>query len=91
MVGTEICITHWIPYVTICPETNLPELIFIKAHFSRFKELFEIRRRIAREIKRERKRYMEDIADDLLRAIPEADAIEVVLMFRKHRVKIYKR
>jgi len=81
-------ITHWVPFVTVCPVTRLPELIYIKVTFGHFAELFEVRRRLKECVRSNRLSYMEDIAERVMNAFEDAIKVEVNLAFNRHKVVV---
>ncbi len=88
MVRSVITITHWFPIITFCPVNSLPDFVFVEVEFTdKFAELYEVRRIIKRTI-RFKKKFMEDLANDILCRFPEASAVRLRLMFNKHVITI---
>jgi hypothetical protein len=83
----SVTITHWFPIITFCPISGLPDLLYVKAKFDQFKELYGVRRKIKAKL-RFRVIFMEDAAMEIKTLFPEASEVEVRLMFSKHIVKI---
>ena len=83
-------ITHWLPIATFCPVNNLPDLIFVEMTVqNEFVELYSARR-IIRKILSGKTIFMEEVAELVLNAFPQAKSVKVRLMFNKHVVE-YKR
>jgi hypothetical protein len=87
----NVIVRHWLPILTWCPVNHLPDLIYVSVIFTDDKdhELYAVRRQI-RRIVRGRKRFMEDLAEDVLTAIPDAEAVTVRLAFDRHNVTVYR-
>ena len=80
---------HWFPRITICPVNNLPDLIYASVQFQAgFRDLYEVRKIIARYIPHFKRGYMEDFASSLFEAFPSAVAVEVRLAFNRHIIRI---
>jgi hypothetical protein len=77
-------ISHWLPIVTICPVNGLPDVVYIYAYFEGFAELYEVRRTI-RRLASMRCAFMEEIAADVLKEMPDTCfCVEVVLLTGRH-------
>lgn len=84
-----VIVRHWFPILTFCPVNGLPDLIYASVTFedNLDHELYAIRRRI-RKLLSGRKRFMEDLADDLAREFPEATTVSIRLAFDRHVVHV---
>lgn len=80
---------HWLPILTICPENNLPDLIYVTLEFENEpdQDLYWIRKTIRKAVSG-RKAYMERIAQDLLDMFPMA-VVTVRLAFGRHVVTVF--
>lgn len=75
--------------MTICPVNNMPDLIYCSVeHDNQFVELYKARKLMATVVSAHRCAFMEVIADALMRAFPDASAVEVRLAFNRHIVRI---
>lgn len=83
----QLRISHWLPIVTFCPVNRLPDFIYITVTFESFAELYAVRKRI-KKIASWRLRFMEDIAQDVLLAMPAAKEVEVRLLTGRHVVTL---
>lgn len=83
-------VRHWLPIVTFCPVNGLPDVIYISVEFNEFIELYAVRKKI-REATMWKKKFMEDIAEDIRKLFPQSTKITVQLAFGRHVVKIYPR
>jgi hypothetical protein len=83
-------ITHWFPIITLCPVNNLPDPIYIevKCH-DKFVELYAVRKLLRKKFAW-RTLFMEDVAQEVLKEIPEASEVTVRLWFNKHTVKLLR-
>lgn len=81
---------HWLPRLTICPVNGLPDLIYCTVAIDNsHHDLYVVRKKVASIVPFRRKAYMEDIAQDLVEAFPEATYVEVRLAFNRHIVRMY--
>lgn len=76
-------VSHWLPIVTRCPVNGLPDVVYVYAHFGSFAELYAVRK-IIRKTCMWRKAFMEDLAQDVLTALPDAAQVEVRLLTGRH-------
>ena len=67
----SIIIQPWIPVLTFCPFTNLPELVNIRIVFGDIFEVYAVRKAIKNIVRRKRKRMLEDIVLDIAENILE--------------------
>lgn len=83
-------IRHWLPFVTICPVNKLPDFLYVTITFDlsdeglAFPELYDVRRRVAKIVKRNRLTFMEDLCMELDIEFPLAKEIKVALWFNRH-------
>jgi len=76
-------VSHWLPIVTFCPVNGLPDVIYVYVYVEGFSELYALRKQI-RKLCSLRKCFMEDLAVDVLTAIPEASRVDVQLLTGRH-------
>jgi len=76
-----------LPIITVCPENNLPDLVYVTVETKEFLELYAVRKKIKRLL-RFKCLYMEAAAAAVLSEYPEASAVEVRLLFNRHVVRI---
>ena len=82
-------LSHWLPIITICPVTKLPDLLYISLTFKEeFVELYQFRKQL--KIFNFTETYMELVANDLERMFPNAVEIEVKLLTGRHIVRLVK-
>lgn len=87
-VQSIVTIAHWFPIITFCPVNRLPDFLFVTVvHTDRFVELYKARRKI-RETLMWKTLFMEDAAERIKEAFPEAEVVTVRLMFNKHKVTL---
>lgn len=77
-------VSHWLPVVTRCPLSILPDLVYVRVTFEGFAEIYSVRRRIFKELWW-RRAYMEDLAQTLIEHMPSAKQVEVRLLFNRHQ------
>ena len=87
MAIRKVSIRHWLPIVTFCPVNNLPDLIYIEVEFrgDQFAELYTVRKKV-RQIASMKKKFMEDICDEVFMAFPECSSVTVTLALGRHVV-----
>lgn len=79
-------VSHWLPIVTRCPLARLPDFVYVYVYFTgAFAEMKEVRQKVRKEISW-RKGFMETLAIRLLEKFPTAEAVEVRLLFGRHKV-----
>lgn len=91
MSGRIVNVRHWLPIITICPVNHLPDLIYVTVSFDDMElhELYDIRKRI-RKVASWKKKFMEDIAEDLFREFRGCTSVTVTLAFGRHEVIRYE-
>lgn len=92
MSGRIVNVRHWLPIITFCPVNHLPDLIYVTVEFEgtdEVHELYAIRKRI-RKVAAWKKKFMEDIAEDLFREFRGCSAVTVKLAFGRHEVIRYE-
>lgn len=91
MPGRLVSIRHWLPIVTFCPVNHLPDLIYVTVEYDDMDlhELYAIRKRI-RKVASWKKKFMEDIAEDLFREFRGCTAVTVRLAFNRHEIVRYE-
>ncbi len=89
-VSLSLIVRHWLPIITFCPVNRLPDVIYISVGIDKFAELYGLRRTI-RKTASWRLAFMEDIAAEVLKAIPEASWVELRLAFSRHVVRVTRK
>lgn len=81
-------ISHWVPIVTICPVSKLPDVFYFEVETEGFVELYAVRKLFRQFYFREV--FMEDAAEQLLLSLKARDyghrirAVRVRLLFSRH-------
>lgn len=90
-INTNSVIRTWLPIITRCPLSVIPDFIYVELHCQGFVELYAARKKI-RKLVSGKRMFMEDIAKMVLREMPETsvEMVTVRLMFGVHRVTAYR-
>jgi NADPH-dependent 7-cyano-7-deazaguanine reductase QueF len=87
----ESTYTHWLPLITRCPLSWLPDFVYVKVTTRETLDLYEVRKEIYAY--RWRKMFMEDLAVDIAERIEgvflvDVLRVEVTLLFGRHYVRV---
>lgn len=88
-MARSVTISHWLPILTRCPVNGLPDALYVSVTFKGYQlhELYAVRRRMRKALQW-KKIYMEDAADEVLLAFPDAAVVRVSLATGRHVVTI---
>lgn len=89
-MASRVTFRHWLPFVTICPVSMLPDLLYVSVEMpmDKCEDLYDVRKRMKKVMGFGRIAFMEHFAEDLLAEFPSARAVEVRLAFNRHVVRI---
>lgn len=87
---TYTIISTLLPFITICPVTKLPELLYVEIEFPEFMEIYETRNRIAQCVKQKRYGFQEETAQRLAEEFPNATKVSTHYAFSKAKCIIAK-